>query len=59
MVSNVTVDAGAPKLLREVGRGGYGVVYQAIWRGSIVAAKVLTRCSMLESSVMREAELLK
>ena len=59
LVSNVTVDAGAPKLLQEVGRGGYGVVYQAIWRGSVVAAKVLTRSSTLESSVMREAENLK
>ena len=29
-------------LIEEVGRGTYGVVHKAVWRGSIVAAKVLS-----------------
>jgi hypothetical protein len=29
------------KFIEEIGRGTYGVVHKAVWRGSVVAAKVL------------------
>ena len=29
------------RLLEEIGRGSFGVVHRAVWRGTIVAAKVL------------------
>lgn len=48
-----------PKLIREIGRGGYSVVYLAVWRGSIAAAKVLMVPSTSASSAMKEAEIFK
>ena len=48
-----------PKLIREIGRGGYGVVHLAVWRSSVVAAKVLSVSCTSASSAMREVEILK
>ena len=35
------VDVNDVKLLGSIGSGAYGTVYKAVWRGSIVAAKLM------------------
>lgn len=47
-------------LIDEIGRGSYGVVHRAIWRGSVVAAKVLSvpTCTSAQSA-RNEAEILR
>jgi serine/threonine protein kinase len=42
------------RLLEEIGRGTYGVVHKAVWRGSIVAAKVLSSPS--SQDIVKEIE---
>ena len=42
------------KFEKEVGRGAYGVVYQAKWRGGLVAVKALI--SNLQKSELEEFE---
>ncbi len=44
------------RLLEEIGRGSFGVVHRAIWRGTSVAAKILPGGHMhgLSDAVSRE-----
>ena len=45
------------KLLEVVGGGTFGVVYKAVWRGTIVAAKHINVPTGSESGVMKEIEM--
>ena len=45
------------KLIDVVGEGTFGVVHKAIWRGTVVAAKVISVPSGSESSVLKEIEM--
>lgn len=47
---------GGPKLLELIGRGTYGSVYKAAWRGSLVAAKVIPISQSDKTVVMKEIE---
>ena len=47
---------GGPKLLQLIGRGTYGSVYKAAWRGSLVAAKVIPISQSDKTVVMKEIE---
>ncbi len=44
------------RILEELGRGSFGVVHRAIWRGTLVAAKILPGGHMhgLSDAVSRE-----
>ena len=43
------------RLLEIIGRGTYGVVHKAVWRGSIVAAKqITTPFSGIEDGIIKE-----
>ena len=44
------------QLLDIIGQGGYGTVFRAVWKGTIVAAKVLQAD---HGSTAKEAEILK
>ena len=44
-------------LLTEIGRGSFGTVYKAIWRGGIAAAKILP--FQAGSSILKEIELMR
>lgn len=47
-------------LIDEIGRGSYGVVHKALWRGSVVAAKVLSIPTYTSAqSARNEAEILR
>ena len=37
----IVLDSLKPKLLREIGKGGYGAVYESIWLGFHCATKIL------------------
>ena len=42
-------------LLEIIGRGTYGVIHKAVWRGSIVAAKqITTPFSGIEDGIIKE-----
>ena len=45
------------KLIEVVGEGTFGIVHKAIWRGTIVAAKLINVPSGSEASVKKEIEL--
>lgn len=47
------------RLIEEVGRGNFGVVYSAIWRGTIVAAKILPGGQGLSETVSKEIAVYK
>ena len=38
-------------LIEEIGRGSYGLVHKAVWRGTIVAAKVINISSSTQSAL--------
>ena len=41
-------------IISEIGRGNYGVVSKALWRGVVVAAKVIPGASSLkEANILR------
>ena len=43
--------------VEEIGRGTYGVVHKALWRGTVVAAKVLcTPTTAHEEDIIKEIE---
>ena len=42
-----------------IGQGSFGVVHRACWRGSLVAAKVISLSPNDVGAVMREIEILK
>lgn len=44
-------------LMKVIGRGTYGIVHQAIWRGSIVAAKVMPIPAPGHPEVTKEIEI--
>ena len=44
-------------LLTEIGRGSFGIVYKAIWRGGLAAAKILP--FQAESSILKEIEIMR
>ena len=48
-----------PKLEAVVGEGTFGTVYRAIWRGTVVAAKVITIPAGSESTVQQEIAMCK
>ena len=45
-----------PKLLQLIGRGTFGGVYRAAWRGLLVAAKVIPMSQSDKGVVMKEIE---
>ena len=48
-----------PKLKAVIGEGTFGTVYRAIWRGTVVAAKVITIPAGSESTVQQEIAMCK
>lgn len=42
-----------------VGRGTYGVVYRAIWRGCVVAVKVISTPVTAKEQALKEIEAFK
>ena len=42
-----------------IGRGTYGVVYKAVWRGCVVAAKVIAKPATAREQAMKEIEAFK
>ena len=45
------------KLGEVVGEGTFGVLHKAIWRGTVVAAKIINIPNGSETSVMKEIEM--
>lgn len=50
------LDLNHVRLINEIGRGTYGVVHKAIWRGIVVAAKVLPTPGVHEGEIVKEIE---
>ena len=52
-----SIDLDYVKFIEEIGRGTYGVVHKAVWRGSVVAAKVLCTPTIAhEEDIIKEIE---
>lgn len=47
------------RLLEVIGSGSYGVVHKAVWRGSIVAAKVINAPEPAKAVALREIDAFK
>ena len=47
------------ELLNVIGKGSFGTVYSACWRGTIIAAKVLPFTSSEAQSLVREIKMLQ
>ena len=50
-----SIDTKQVRLLNKIGQGSFGTVYRAVWRGSLVAAKVI-QVGEETSKVMGEVE---
>ena len=48
-----------PKLEEVIGEGTFGTVYRAVWRGTVVAAKVINIPAGSESTVQKEIAMCK
>lgn len=47
------------RLMDVIGRGTYGVVHMAVWRGCVVAAKVIATPATATEQAMKEIEAFK
>ena len=46
-------------LFKEIGRGSFGVVHMGIWRGTVVAVKVIHIHAGQSSKVLKEAAVMR
>lgn len=53
------IDPARLKLIEVIGQGTFGIVHMASWRGSLVAAKVISLSPKDVGVVEREVEILK
>ena len=44
------------RLIDVIGRGTYGAVYKSVWRGCIVASKVISTPAIAREQAMKEIE---
>lgn len=54
-----TTDSTKLKLIEVIGRGSFGIVHMASWRGSLVAAKVIGMSPMDVGKIEREIGILE